>query len=135
LKKLLVTLAVMALLAALAISAATGSASTSDEASPAATKTISVVDDAFRSGTATVRRRRVNVRRGTTLRFVWTNTDNPHNVRGIEGHRFTKPPADSENPFPDEPGTTVSKRFTRDTTVVCDIHRQVGMRLRVNVRR
>ena len=134
-KKLLATLSVMALLAGLAIVAATGSASTPDDgAAPAATKTIRVVDDAFRSGTATVRRKRTNVRRGTTLRFVWVNTSNPHNVRGIKGHRFVKPPASSEEPFPDEPGTTVSKRFTRDTTVICDIHRSVGMRLVVNVR-
>ena len=133
-KKLFATLAVMALLAALAIAAATGSASTSDRAAPAATKTIAVVDDAFRSGTARVRRKRTNVNRGDTLRFVWTDTDNPHNVRGVEGHRFVTPPADSDTPFRDEPATAVSKRFTRDTTVVCDIHRAAGMRLRVNVR-
>ena len=133
-KKLLATLAVMALLAALAITAATGSASSSQSAKPAATKTINVVDDAFRSGTARVRRKRTNVNRGDTLRFVWTNTDNPHNVRGVRGHRFVKPPESSDNPFPDEPGTTVSKRFTRDTVLVCDIHRSVGMRLTVNVR-
>jgi plastocyanin len=134
LKKLLATVAVMALLAALAIIAATGSASTSESATPAATKTVRVVDDAFRSGTATVRRKRTNVNKGDTIRFVWSNTVNPHNVHGIKGHRFTKPPSNSSNPFPSEDGTTVSKRFRRDTTVVCDIHRSTGMRLRVNVR-
>ncbi len=131
--KLLATLAVMALLAALSISAATGSASAPPKAQPAATKTIEVVDNAFRSGTAKVRRRRTNVRRGTVLRFVWTNTSNPHNVRGIRGHRFRKPPSSAEEPFPDEPGTTVRKRFRRDTTVICEIH-PTQMRLRVNVR-
>jgi plastocyanin len=133
-KKLLATLVVMAVLAALAIAAATGSASSSQSANPAATKTISVVDDAFRSGTARVRRKRTNVNRGDTIRFVWMNTRNPHNVRGVSGHRFVKPPASADNPFPDEPGTSVSKRFTRDTVVVCDIHRAGGMRLTVNVR-
>jgi plastocyanin len=134
LKKLLATLVVMAVLAALAIAAATGSASGSQSAKPAATKTVRVVDDAFRSGTATVRRKRTNVNSGDTIRFVWSNTSNPHNVHGIKGHRFTKPPASSDNPFPDEPGTRVSKRFTRDTTIVCDLHRATGMRLFVNVR-
>jgi plastocyanin len=135
LKKLLAPLAVMALLAALAIVASTGSASSgSAGAKPAATKTVRVVDDAFRSGTARVRRRRTTVNSGDVIRFVWRNTSNPHNVHGIKGHRFTKPPANSSNPFPDEPGTTVSQRFRRDTTVVCDIHRATGMRLQVNVR-
>ncbi len=134
-KKLLATFAVMALLAALAIAAATGSASSrSETATPAATKTVRVVDAAFRSGSATVRRKRTTVNKGDVIRFVWTNTSNEHNVHGIKGHRFTKPPAGSDNPFPDEPGTTVRKRFRRDTTVVCDIHRSAGMRLRVNVR-
>jgi plastocyanin len=134
-KKLVATLAVMAVLAAVAITAATGAASSGPESvSPAATKTVRVVDDAFRSGSARVRRRRTSVNRGDVIRFVWTNTSNDHNVRGIKGHRFVKPPASSDNPFPSEPGTTVSKRFRRDTTIVCDVHRSTGMRLRVNVR-
>jgi plastocyanin len=133
-KKLLATLAVTAVLAALAIAAATGAAAGSETASPAATKTVRVVDDAFRSGTATVRKRRTTVNKGDVIRFVWTNTSNPHNVHGIEGHRFRKPPANSNDPYPSEDGTTVSKRFRRDTTIVCDIHRSTGMRLRINVR-
>jgi plastocyanin len=133
-KKLLATLAVTAMLAALAIAASTGAAGGPGTASPAATKTVRVVDDAFRSGTARVRRRRTTVNRGDVIRFVWSNTSNPHNVRGIRGHRFVKPPANSNDPFPSEDGTTVSKRFRRDTTIVCDIHRSTGMRLRVNVR-
>lgn len=108
-------LAVIALAAAAVAALPALDAGATSGARSAATRSITVGDDFFKP-------RRITVRRGTTLRFVWRRTRHFHNVtRRGQGSRTTR-----------RRGTVVRRRVTRSTTFVCTVHPDT-MRLRVRV--
>ena len=129
-KKLIATLAVMSLLAALAIAAST--ALGSDGASTSATKTIRVDDDVFARGSNEFNPgEKYRVAKGTKLVFRWVGT-NTHNVTGVRKGREVFASRDTDETgfrYPQRGG----KRFRRDTTIFCSVHPST-MRFRVDVR-
>jgi plastocyanin len=125
-KKLIVTLVVVSLLAALAIMAATSGAE--ERATTAATKRLNVDDNRFRStDSLRIRSGVARINRDDIIRFQWVGV-NTHNVasKGTGGNRF-------RSTTTDETGFVYRKRFTRDTRVICEVH-PLEMKFKVDVR-
>ena len=129
-KKLIATLVVLSLIAALAIAAST--AGGSERAQAAATKRVGVADDVFMRGDRELRPGyRWNITRGTKFYFVWTG-DDTHNVTGLRRGREVFQSRDTDETGFRYPATG-GKTIRRDTTVICTIHPST-MRIRLNVR-
>jgi plastocyanin len=118
-RKLLATLALVGLLAALAVAVA-GPASGSD-AHSAATKIVTVRDNYFSPKTITVPKK-------TLVKFQWgkggKGTEVEHNVTGVKGETFHSK---------DLSKGTYSHRFKKTTTVYCTVH-PTTMKLVVKVK-
>ena len=123
-RKLIATLAVVALPAA-GFAAVNASASSDDPpVHKAATKTITLGDNFFKP-------KAITVKKGTILRFIWgpnnEGTEVEHNVTGVRGNKFTN---GEDTAKPDAP---YRKRFTKNSLVVCTIH-STTMKLKVTVK-
>lgn len=99
---------------------------TADEAKVrgAATRTVTIGDNFFKP-------KRMTVRKGTVLRFVWgagnEGTDFEHNATGVRGNKF-------ESQTTTRPERPFRKRITRTTTIVCTVH-ATTMRMKVVVKK
>jgi plastocyanin len=120
------TLAVLAVLAAVAIAGVPSSGA--DEQATQSARTINVVDDRFRSGGLRISKGAVGVPEDAKVTFVWGKTDNPHNVKssGSKGDRFRSKVTAKD-------GYRYSHRFAKTTRVICEVHPDT-MKLKVNVR-
>jgi plastocyanin len=121
-RKLILLLAAVALLAAATV---TATASAGDPAAHAAsTRSITLGDNFFSP-------KSVTVRKGTTLKFYWgegnVGTDQEHNVTGVKGNKF----ASEDTSRPDTP---FRKKITKTTLIVCTIH-STTMKLSVKVKK
>ncbi len=123
-KRTLVILAVIALLAALAVAGAPSSGA--DEQATQSARTIKVADNKFKSGGLAIRKGAASVPENASVKFIWSGTDNPHNVTGRTGDKF-------KSKTTSKSGTTYRHRFKKTTSVLCTIHPST-MKLKVKVR-
>jgi hypothetical protein len=125
-KRKLATLAVLAMLSALAVTGVPSSGA--DEQATQSARTIRVTDDRFRSGGLAITRGASSVPKNARVTFVWGRVDNEHNVKssGSRGDRFRSRVTSRD-------GTRYAHRFQKTTRVICEIHPDT-MKLKVNVR-
>lgn len=108
--------------ATLSLALATSTIAAVDQSPATAAKTVKVkvVDNAFS-------KKKLTVKRGTKVKWVWSNTQHPHNVTVVSGPRKFSSKTQTKGSF--------TKKLTKKGTykIVCTLHSSV-MKMTIKVK-